>query len=125
MKGLLSKSLAGLALSACLLASASAFALGLDPAFSDPSLGPDHAKGIVVWSHGRSINAEDSQSPTPAYLRALRDDGWEVMRFNRLAADDTLKDSSRKLADYSTELKRKGYKQVVLAGQSFGGFLSL
>jgi pimeloyl-ACP methyl ester carboxylesterase len=125
MKGFLSKSLTALALSAGLAVFTPAFAIGLDPAFSDTPLAPDRAKGVVVWSHGRSINAEDSQSPTPVYLRALRDDGWEILRFNRLAADDTLKDSAKKLADYTTDLKRKGYKQVVLAGQSFGGFLSL
>ncbi|MBV9827056.1 MAG: alpha/beta hydrolase [Alphaproteobacteria bacterium] len=126
MTGLLSKSIAALAFSASLLASAGAFALGLDPAFDGITAPtPDHAKGVVVWSHGRSINAEDSQSPTPVYLRALADDGWAVMRFDRLAAEDTLKDSSKRLADYATELKHKGYKQVVLAGQSFGAFLAI
>ena len=47
------------------------------------------------------------------------------MRFDRLAEGDTLNDSSKRLAEYSTELKHKGYKQVMLAGQSFGGFLAL
>ena len=66
-----------------------------------PALGPERAKGVVVWSHGRSINAEDSQSPTPAYLRALRDDGWDVMRFDRLSRGDTLTDSTRRLVEYA------------------------
>ena len=108
-----------------LLASASAFALGLDPAFPEPALGPAKAKGVVVWSHGRSINAEDSQSPTPAYLQALRDDGWDVMRFDRLSRGDTLTDSTKRLVDHAAALKQKGYKQVILAGQSFGAFLAL
>ena len=73
-----SKALAGLVVSIGLLASASAFALGLDPAFPEPALGPSKAKGVVVWSHGRSITTEDSKSPTPAYLQSLRDDGWDV-----------------------------------------------
>jgi len=59
-----------------LLACAPAMA-GFDPAFQQPALGPGKAKGVVVWSHGRSINAEDSQSPTPAYLHALGDNGWD------------------------------------------------
>jgi dienelactone hydrolase len=120
-----SKGLAGLVVSIGLLASASAFALGLDPAFPEPALGPGKAKGAVVWSHGRSITTEDSKSPTPAYLQALREDGWDVMRFNRLSRGDTLTDSTKRLVDYTASLKRKGYKQVVLAGQSFGAFLSL
>ncbi len=120
-----SKGLAGLVVSIGLLASASAFALGLDPAFPEPALGPGKAKGVVVWSHGRSITTEDSQSPTPAYLQALREDGWDVMRFDRLSRGDTLTDSTRRLVDYTASLKKRGYKQVVLAGQSFGAFLSL
>ena len=120
-----SKGLAGLVVSIGLLASASAFALGLDPAFPDPALGPGKAKGVVVWSHGRSITTEDSKSPTPAYLQALRDDGWDVLRFDRLSRGDTLTDSTKRLVEHTAALKKKGYKQVILAGQSFGAFLAL
>ena len=105
--------------------SAPAWALGLDPAFPEPALGPLHAKGVVVWSHGRSIDAEDSQAPTPSYLHALRDNGWDVLRFDRLSRGDTLSDSTARLVGHATELKHKGYKQLILAGQSFGAFLAL
>lgn len=127
MKRLHSTRLAGLILAIGLTAAARSWALGLDPAFPEPEaiLGPGQAKGIVVWSHGRSINAEDSQSPTPSYLHVLRDDGWEVMRFDRPSRGDTLSDSTKRLIDYVGALKHQGYKQIVLAGQSFGAFLSL
>src|SRR5712692_6832300 len=117
--------LAGPVLAVGLFVAAPAMALGLDPAFPGPAIGPGKAKGVVVWSHGRSINAEDSQSPTPTYLHALGDNGWDVMRFDRLSQADTLRDSAQGLVDYASELKRQGYRQVVLAGQSFGAFLSL
>ena len=106
-------------------ASVPVFGMGLDPAFEGPAIGPAKAKGVIVWSHGRSINAEDSESPSPAYLTALRDDGWDVMRFDRMSHGDTLSDSTKRLVEYSGQLKHDGYKQVVLAGQSFGAFLSL
>lgn len=125
MKRSLSTRLAGLLLAAGLLMSAPALALGLDPAFPEPASGPGRAKGVVVWSHGRSISTEDSKSPTPAYLRSLRDDGWDVMRFDRPSRGDTLSDSTRRLIEHAAALKHQGYKQVVLAGQSFGAFLSL
>jgi dienelactone hydrolase len=125
MKRLRPRYLAGLVLALSLLASAPALALGLDPAFPEPALGPNQTKGIVVWSHGRSINAEDSQSPTPSYLRALRDNGWDVVRFDRASRGDTLTDSTGHLVEHVSQLKKKGYKQVVLAGQSFGAFLAL
>jgi pimeloyl-ACP methyl ester carboxylesterase len=108
-----------------LLAAASAHAMGLDPAFSEPARGPQQAKGVVVWSHGRSINSEDYQSPTPIYLKSLREDGWDVMRFDRLARNDSLGESTKHLVDHVAELKHRGYKRVLLAGQSFGAFLSL
>jgi len=125
MMRLLPKHLSGLVLAVSLLMSAPAWALGLDPAYPEPALGPIKAKGVVVWSHGRSINAEDSQSPTPSYLRALRNNGWDVMRFDRASQGDTLSDSTGHLVSYVSGLKHKGYKQVVLAGQSFGAFLAL
>src|SRR5438874_9805019 len=125
MKRLQANNLFGLALAAGLFIAGPVFALGLDPAFPEPAFGPAKAKGVVVWSHGRSINAEDSQSPTPSYLRALRDNGWDALRFDRASRGDTLTDSTAHLVDHVNELKRKGYKQVVLAGQSFGAFLAL
>src|SRR5436190_12449229 len=125
MRQLLSKKLGALALAFGLIASAPAFAIGLDPAFDGSAFGPVKAKGAVVWSHGRSINSEDSESPTPAYLSALREDGWDVMRFDRLSRGDTLTDSTKRLTEYTAQLKHKGYKQVLLAGQSFGAFLAL
>jgi dienelactone hydrolase len=125
MKLLQAKNLFGLAFAVGLLAAVPAFADGLDPAFPEPAFGPGKAKGVVIWSHGRSINAEDSQSPTPAYLGVMREDGWDVMRFDRLSRGDTLTESTKRLVDYAAQLKRSGYKQVMLAGQSFGAFLSL
>lgn len=100
-------------------------AAGLDPAFNQPPVGPGQAIGAVVWNHGRSINTEDSESPTPPYLRALREAGWEVLRFNRPRDGDTLTASTRRLVELVGQLKRKGYRHIVLAGQSFGAFLAL
>src|SRR5438874_3445714 len=125
MKRLIPGYMGGIVLAVSVLASVPALALGLEPAFSEPSIGPAQAKGVVVWSHGRSINAEDSQSPTPSYLRALRDNGWDALRFDRASRGDTLTESTAHLVEHVSELKHKGYKQVVLAGQSFGAFLSL
>jgi pimeloyl-ACP methyl ester carboxylesterase len=55
----------------------------------------------------------------------LRDAGWDVLRFNRLRDGDTLTASTRRLVELVGQLKRKGYRRVVLAGQSYGAFLAL
>jgi pimeloyl-ACP methyl ester carboxylesterase len=108
-----------------LLCSASAAAMGLDPAFTQDLLGPERAMGVLVWNHGRSMTVEDSESATPPFLRILRDGGWDVLRFDRPRDGDTLSDSTRRLVDQVSRLKHKGYHRVVLAGQSFGAFLAL
>jgi hypothetical protein len=120
----LNRALAAFGLSSLLLA-APALAIGFDPAFPEPVLGPDKADGIIIWSHGRSLEAEDSQSPTPPYLNLLHDSGWDVERFDRPRDGDTLPDSTRVLVEHIGDLKKQGYRRIVLAGQSFGAFLSL
>jgi pimeloyl-ACP methyl ester carboxylesterase len=107
------------------LTSIPAVAIGLDPAFHRSLLGPQRAMGVVVWNHGRSLDSEDYKSPTPPYLRVLQDSGWDVLRFDRLRDGDTLSASSRRLVEIAAELKQRGYRRIVLAGQSFGAFLAL
>jgi pimeloyl-ACP methyl ester carboxylesterase len=87
--------------------------------------GPAGARGALVWSHGRSADAEDSTAPTPPYIRLLQAQGWDIYRWNRLREADLLDLSANGLADEAGMLKRRGYRQVVLAGQSYGAFLSL
>jgi pimeloyl-ACP methyl ester carboxylesterase len=115
----------GLVLNILALIGVPAGAAGLDPAFNQTLLGTEQAIGAVVWNHGRSINTEDADSPTPPYLRVLRDAKWDVLRFNRLRDGDTLTASTRRLVELVGQLKRKGYRRIVLAGQSFGAFLAL
>lgn len=100
--------------------------IALVPAQSpDTFLGPQQARGAVIWSHGRSLDTEDSTAPTPDYIAALQQAGWDTFRLNRLRAVDTLEASGAALAQQAEALKRLHYRRVVLAGQSFGGFLSL
>jgi pimeloyl-ACP methyl ester carboxylesterase len=115
----------GFVLGFAVLISSPVSAVGLDAAFNQELLGADRALGVVVWNHGRSINSEDSGSPTPPYLRALRDSGWDVLRFNRPRDGDNLTASTRRLVDYVKQLKHQGYRRIALAGQSFGAFLAL
>ncbi|MBO0736966.1 MAG: alpha/beta hydrolase [Alphaproteobacteria bacterium] len=115
----------GIFLGFVILVSGPAEASGLNPAFNHKLIGPERARGVIVWNHGRSIDSDDSKSPTPPYLRVLRDSGWDVLRFNRPRDADTLTASTRRLVEHVRQLKHKGYRRVALAGQSFGAFLAL
>ena len=98
----------------------------LEPADAESGTdGPATAAGAVIWSHGRSLDSDDSTAPTPPYMATLRQAGWDTFRFNRMRGDDTLLKSSRALVEEVHRLKQQGYRQVVLTGQSFGAFLSL
>jgi pimeloyl-ACP methyl ester carboxylesterase len=98
----------------------------LVPAQDEASLlGAARAQGAVIWSHGRSLQKECSLVPTPDYISAFRAAGWDIFRLNRPSIIDTLPDSAATLAREAEGLKYKGYRRVALAGQSFGGFISL
>jgi dienelactone hydrolase len=100
--------------------------LWLETAFPTRSvLGPAKAMGAVVWAHGRSVESEDYQAPIPPYMATLRDGGWDAFRFNRMRSADTLANSTRGLVEEVRRLKHQGYRQVAIAGQSFGAFLAL
>jgi hypothetical protein len=81
--------------------------LGASPAYAQlwldaavpgsAALGPAKALGAVIWSHGRSVDSEDSTAPTPPYMAILREGGWDAFRFNRLRASDTLNNSAHGL----------------------------
>jgi pimeloyl-ACP methyl ester carboxylesterase len=124
---LLSSVIAGIAVLALGGAAAAARAqMWVEPADVESGIvGPSMAEGAVIWSHGRSLDSEDSTAPTPPYLAMLRQGGWDTFRFNRMRADDTFSNSSSALIEEVHRLKQQGYRQVALAGQSFGGFLSL
>ena len=88
-------------------------------------VGAERAEGAVIWSHGRSYRTESSLDPTPDYIGAFRAASWDTFRLNRPRIADTLSGSDAALAVEAEALKRLGYRRVVLAGQSFGAFISL
>src|SRR5690349_20393698 len=87
--------------------------------------GPRHAKGAVIWVHGLALHKEDSTAPTPPYVKALEQQGWDTFRLNRMRAADSLDGTSARLAQAARDLRDQGYGRIVLAGQSFGAFAAL
>src|SRR5260221_8699146 len=57
----------------------------LTPAYpASAMLGPTNAKGAVIWSHGRSADAEDSGAPTPPFIAWLRNGGGGSLQPTRV-----------------------------------------
>jgi hypothetical protein len=88
-------------------------------------LGPAQASGAVIWAHGLSMHDEDSRSPTPPYVKALAEQGWDTFRLNRLREAESLSGTASRLARAARDLRAQGYRRIGVAGQSFGAFAVL
>src|SRR3954471_15474024 len=60
-------------------------------------LGPAQASGAVIWAHGLSMHDEDSRAPTPPYIKALAEQGWDTFRLNRLREAESLSGTAARL----------------------------
>lgn len=93
--------------------------------------GPQAALGLVIWNHGVSGQHDTGAAPVPAYLRKAAQAGWDVVKIKR----DGLQEGGgwttgglRHVERTVEEIKRQreaGYKRIVLAGQSYGGAITL
>ncbi len=118
---------------ALLLAAAPAFAqYEVVQGFDDlPPKGPGTALGIVIWNHGLHGAADVGRLPPPTYVRSLHAAGWDVIRIKRDGlseqggwANSGLRHVARTVEEVENA-KKQGYARVVLAGQSYGGAITL
>jgi pimeloyl-ACP methyl ester carboxylesterase len=102
--------------------------LALDPLFR--LHGPSRAMGAIIWSHGRAVTSDGRRSdrrsaPTATIIRALGNTGWDVYRADRPPLFDTNTWGSAAVTLGVEKLRALGYKRIILAGQSAGGWISL
>jgi len=95
-----------------------------------PVRGPARAKGLVLWSHGVSGDNEQYKYPPAPVLRRFESAGWDVVKINRNNLyEHGWTSSGVRHRDDAIEraraAKATGYKSVILAGQSYGGAISL
>lgn len=88
--------------------------------------GPAAAAGVVLWSHGYGGPTADRRgTPVPGAVAMLNDAGWDVVRFDRDPAEDTLATTLPAMLRALPLLREAGYRRIVLAGQSRGGWQSI
>lgn len=115
----------GLVLLVLALAAPAAAQTELVPGYADrPARGPGAAKGAVIYNHGLARVSEGA-TDTPFVIDDLHDAGWDVFRLQRRWAGDTIESSTAALVAAVQRLRKDGYGKIVLAGQSFGGWIAL
>jgi dienelactone hydrolase len=93
------------------------------------------AAGALLWTHGRGSTPRHQQAadraPTPLpFVQRFNNAGWDVWVLIRDPAYDVNYDSVLSFADASLRvaalaLRHAGYRRVVAAGQSAGGWAAL
>ena len=102
----------------------------MERAFCDlPAHGPDKAEGVIIWNHGIHGTLEQWRHPVPPVFRLLQSRGWDVITIKRHHQGDAVANPldravQRTLEEAKTQTKL-GYRKIVAAGQSFGGYISL
>lgn len=100
------------------------------PAERDPTsryLGPDKASGALIWSPGSTApNVIPSRFSTAPFVRSFNEAKWDIWRVDRTGpGEQTRRGGVLALNRAIDKVKKAGYRRIVLAGQSAGGFLSI
>lgn len=88
------------------------------------NVGPQQAKGLIVYSHGYTSGLDHTQSPTQPYVKDWSAHGYDAYRFNRRYILDPSVDA-KSLVDSVRAARALGYKRVILTGQSTGAWESI
>jgi hypothetical protein len=88
--------------------------------------GPQRARGVYLWAHGRSAGGADSRGSQPQpHVRAFNNEGYDVVRLDRDPATDETESGAAWMRLALGELRRRGYAKVIAGGQSRGAWNAL
>ncbi|MCH9020941.1 MAG: hypothetical protein IIA73_11330 [Proteobacteria bacterium] len=111
---------------------ASQMQMSLVDAYRFDHLGANQAKGAIIYNHGKGLARDTgyvindaSRFPPPYYINLLRFRGWDVYKLIRPVTGDRNYDARKNLVAAVGTLRERGYDNIVLAGQSAGGWAAL
>ena len=90
-----------------------------------PAVGPVRAVGALVWLPGTYGKDEPGPPPPPDIVGRLARPGFDVFQFLRPRQQDPLAGGAAVLAQGLTELRARGYRRILVAGHSRGGWIAL
>jgi len=86
--------------------------------------GPQAARGVYVWSHGRGETDARGHQPQP-HVRLFNNAGFDIIRFDRELAWDEKNRAAGWLREGLAKLRASGYRVIIAGGQSRGAWNSL
>ncbi|MFM7777472.1 MAG: hypothetical protein ACKPB8_01710, partial [Alphaproteobacteria bacterium] len=87
--------------------------------------GPEQARGVLVFAHGKEALTDLRGRQPQSWTRHFNNAGFDVWRFDREPNADGARRAAAWLRDDLAELRGRGYRQVIVAGQSRGGWNAL
>lgn len=95
-----------------------------------PERGPALAAGILLWSHGQWTGHPSWQFGAPPVIRLFAEAGWDIFLVQRNPVCEgnwSAKGGEyvRNLAKEVHAAKAKGYRRILVAGQSMGAGIAL
>ena len=95
-----------------------------------PALGPQFAKGLIIWNHPLAAGGQGAGISTAKAIGGMAALGWDVIRLQRNprlppAWENRLTEVRESLAEEVAQARSLGYQRIILAGQGFGGGLAL
>lgn len=88
--------------------------------------GPAAARGAIVFGHGRGNADQDNRGVQPqTWVRHFNNAGYDVFRFDRHPGTDDAPRAAGWLREGLTQLRARGYREIVMSGQSRGGWNAL
>jgi hypothetical protein len=87
--------------------------------------GPQRARGVVVFAHGRNPGQDTRGGQPQPWVRAFNNAGYDVWRFDRAPGVDEAERAAGWLRQDLRALRTLGYRQIIASGQSRGGWNSL
>ncbi|WP_144299664.1 hypothetical protein [Elioraea rosea] len=88
--------------------------------------GPERARGAIVFGHGRGAADADYRGQQPqTWVRQFNNAGFDVFRFDRHPNTDDATRAASWLREGLRALRARGYRAIVMSGQSRGGWNTL
>jgi len=88
--------------------------------------GPAAARGAIVFGHGRGNADQDNRGVQPqTWVRHFNNAGYDVFRFDRHPGTDDANRAAAWLREGLAQLRARGYREIVMSGQSRGGWNTL